>query len=288
MLWITLALAGEWSRLPIDPHYETDFTAYTVRPGLVRVGINSLDVGVLPELSIGTRPLYLALGAVNVNAKINGITAGWFDASLEAGILYRAITIQGVGIAVTSYPITFQVSEQVSNRFSLHQGLHVENFEVTGNFGIDGIATLAEPLIGQDLSETFSEELMDAGSLYGGAHLTLLQAKLAADFRINHRDSLIYQYKGWFWLGARVDAGYAGEGELATAGVSAKVRTPLSQQLIGTHTISWQLTWPHWRLRLGIGYGAGTLGNPLSTITQACELYYLIGKTRPDTPPPVN
>lgn len=271
LLLASLALAGEWSAQDPEPRYESDFTAHTIGRNRLRVGLLNLDYGVLDNLQVGTAPLPTVLGVVNVRAKVTAIRLPTLDASLQAGWT----RFDAGPVLVTAYPIQANASWIASPWFSIHGGVRWENLEATGQFTLDDVGDAAAGMLGLDLGPELAETLAGAGSLYGGAHLTLVQGQLACDWRLNRRDSLIFQWKGYTWLSARLDAGYETEDEAVQVGVSGKVRKPLDDELLGVTTASWQFTWPHWRLRMGLGVSEGTLKNPLPVFEQAFEVYYL-------------
>ncbi len=281
------ASAGEWAKQEVDPYYETDFTAYTIEQGRVRLGLVNLDVGVLDYLSLGTTPTLFLVSAPNIHSKVTLLHEGPVDVSLNAGVIYFAT--KSLPVKAVSYPLAVQASWVIFPKWSVHTGIRVENLEATGSFGLDALGESLAGALGTDISDDLEAGLKDSGSLYGGAHLTLGQSRFATDYRFNHRDSLIYQYQGWFHLSARVDAGYSGEDENVQVGLSGKVRMPLDA--IGTHTLSWQFSWLHWHLRMGFGWSDAGLKNPLQALTQSWELYYLFGKPsnlRAPAPPPGN
>lgn len=268
------ALAGEWSDQPPDPRYESDFTAHTVPHKRLRAGVVNLDYGVLDNLSVGTAPLGLLFGVVNARGKVTAIRTETFDASFQAGLL-RLDASESLGTVLTSYPLQANATWIASPWFSLHGGVRWENVEAAGSFTLDQVGDATATMLGTDLGPELEESLAGAGSLYGGAHLTVVQAQLACDWRLNRRDSLVFQWKGYTWLSARVDAGYQTESEEVQVGVSGKIRKPLDDEALGVTTASWQFTWPHWRLRVGLGVSKGVLKNPLSVAEQAFEVYYL-------------
>lgn len=270
---VPVAIAGEWSSRPVEPRYETDFTAYTVPQKHLRAGIVSLDYGLLENASLGTTPLLYVFGVPNLRAKVTAIRSPKFDASVQAAVAWRDFD----GIVVTSWPIQANASWIVTPRFSLHGGGRWENVTLSGEATLDELGTAAAALLGTDLGPELDEALSSSGALYAGAHLSLVQGQLAADWRFNRRDSLILQWKGWLHLRARVDAGYETESEDVRVGVTTQLDRPLDDEAIGVTTLSWQFSWEHLHLRLGLGipgqgYGGAGL---LAVIEQSAEVYWL-------------
>lgn len=273
---LSQVLAGDWAKQPVDPRYETDFTAFTLSPGRVRLGLVNLDVGVFHNFDLGTTPVLFLLSAPNIHGKVTMIEEGDFAMSLQSAIVYFGP--KTFPVSAVSYPLELKATWVVQPKWSLHAGLRVENIEATGIFGLEDLAGLLQPVLGTDLTGNLQSAVSDSGSLFGGAHLTLLQSRFATDVRLNRRDSIIYQYQGYFHLNARIDAGYQNEAGDLSVGASAKLSEFLGKNAIGTHSLSWQFSWEHNVLRLGIGIPSGGGAVPFQALTQAIEFYHLFGK----------
>lgn len=286
-LFLSLAMAGEWAEQPADPYYETDFTAFTLPPKHVRLGVTSLDVGILDNFQIGTSPL-LFFFTPNVHGKVTMIEHKKFSLALQSAFLYvpNVALADGLSVGAVSYPLEFKASWVARPKWSLHLGLRVENIEATGSFGLGDLAGLLGSTLGADLTQTLQSALSDSGSLYGGAHLTLLQNKFAFDYRLNRRDSIVFQYQGYTHLNARIDAGYENTGGNLNVGASAKISQPLNDLLLGNNTLSWQFSWEHNVLRVGIPLTFQKDGSkvPIQPFFQAFEYYHLFGKTSDSSP----
>ncbi len=70
------------------------------------------------------------------------------------------------------------------------------------------------------------------------------------DWRFNRRDSLILQYRHYYRVSGGLEVGYEDENEHVAVGTVVHLAYPLT---LGTGTLSWQFTWPHLRLRMGLG-----------------------------------
>lgn len=274
-MWILacLAHASDWSVKPVEPRYATDFTAYSLEKSRFRVGVISLDYGLLKNASIGTTPLLYLFGAPNLRAKVTAIQSEKVDASFEAGFAWRDFD----GLLLTSWPLQANMSWILSERVSMHVGGRWENVTLAGEASLDQIGEAAAVVLQTDLGPQLAEALANAGTLYAGGQLSLFQGQFAMDYRLNRRDSLILQWKGWLHLRARIDAGYETEEGNVRIGPSAQVDEPLDDEAIGVTTIAWQFSWEHMNLRLGIGIpgeGYGKAGI-LAVLEQGFEIAYV-------------
>lgn len=222
-------------------------------------------------MSIGTVPILWAVKYVNINAKVTAVTVGNFDFSIDGGAGSMNRAFLGVPVKLTSFPMDFTTSYILSDAFSVHAGLGVQNIEVKASLPLSDFAEAIAVIAGVDLSDDLLASVDNGQALYGGGHLTLLQPHFAMDARFNRRDSLIYQWRGTTWMSARIDAGVE-TGDGVAIGAAVAIRKALGETAIGTHSLSWQFSGEHAHLRLGLGaskpYGAG-LG-----LLQANELYF--------------
>ena len=69
--------------LGANPRNNTDFTAYTLEMGEVKVGVASVMMGVAPRTQLGTVPLLNALGVYNGSLKVNVVRTGPVDLALS-------------------------------------------------------------------------------------------------------------------------------------------------------------------------------------------------------------
>ena len=82
--------------LGANPRNNTDFTAYTLEMGEVKVGIAAITVGIAPRTQIATVPLLNALGVYNGSLKVNAVHAGPLDLALS-GTYHRLTMGEFVG-----------------------------------------------------------------------------------------------------------------------------------------------------------------------------------------------
>ena len=77
---------AEWleprlSLLPQNPRAQTDFTAYTLEPGEVLLGLTTY-LGVLSNVQLGTNLVLNGLRVYNFNVKVNAVQEGPVDVAL--------------------------------------------------------------------------------------------------------------------------------------------------------------------------------------------------------------
>ncbi|MFH1468541.1 MAG: hypothetical protein ABIO70_29395 [Pseudomonadota bacterium] len=265
-----------WRHAPVDPCYEPSFSAYTVGRHDWRVGLLSLDFGLLDNLQVGTVPVLDLLGVYNLDAKVTAIQTERIQASFEAQGMFWSGTWgeREQPLSVTAWPMMATVSWRISQKTSLHAAYRWENLDLHGNFDSLDIANAVASMLGLDVGDELSAALDGQGTFYGGGRLTLGQARLAFDWRLNRRDSLIVQVWRYDHLTARIDAGAENADGTSQAGVAAKIQQPIEGAAGMATSLSYQLTWPRFRVRAGIPIG-GKATNALLWLPQAFELYWV-------------
>ena len=267
-----------WRRQPVEPRYETDFTAWTVPRRHVRLGPVYVQYGLLDNLHAGTSLPLDVLGIPNLHGKVTAIHTPRFDASFQAeGLWWRASADDGSDeITLTAWPLTATASWIPWDRLGVHAGVRWDTVDVAGTFGLDTLSDGLEEALQVDLGEEIMAWAEESGAVYGGARVTVTQARAALDWQINRRDSLILQFHKYTLLHARVDAGAENEAGDRATGVAFRAREPLGSYVGATTTLSWQFTWPRFRVRLGFPIPSDETSLPLAWIPQAFELYWLL------------
>ncbi len=263
-----------WRKAPVDPRYETDFSAYTVGRYRLRVGLLNMSFGLLDNLQVGTAPVLDLLGVVNLNGKVTAIQTRRVDVAFEAsGMFLETATQQQDPINLTAWPLMATGSWIISERLSLHLGYRWDNLDIDGQFdSADLVAALAD-LVGLNLEDEILSGLGGEDALYGGGHITLGQGRLGMDWRLNRRDSLVLLIWRYNTISARIDAGIGTDS--SSIGAAAHFSEPLESYVGATTTIAYQLTWPRLRIRVGLPIsGSDTL--PVLWIPQAFEIYMLL------------
>lgn len=278
------------SELPQYPYAQTDFTAYSLEWGEVKLGLASITAGVLPRVQLGTVPSFWLLGIPNVNAKFNALRLGPLDVAVTASGGQLRV---GQGFTVTRAEVGALASLIVTDPWSIHAGASVGTLKVIGEPDLSKLSFLIDPLdrFGLDTFYDVLKSELDANEVSFDLHSQTLSARVASDYRFNRRDSLIVQ--GTAVLQRKVDWGYT----LTTDGVETRYDQPLStdelpdilglrefftegQRPISASAVvsaSYQWSWRHVDLRLGLGWSAV---QP-AWLLQAVDLDYRFGgKTR--------
>jgi hypothetical protein len=279
-------------RLPQNPYAATDFTAYTLEWGELKLGLATITVGVLPNTQLGTIPALDALQVPNANAKFNFVSAGPFDAAFTGSYLRSRIST----LTAWSGTAGGLASVQILKPWSLHVG-------ATYNFiGIAGAPPHFSDIpdwMAMGCYAPGSDELTPSCRTYedwvtnvADPNTILLDVKgrawtlrAATDYRFNRRDSFVLQFQGLafagYTQGVSSDAQLppiAGLGGTVNAGVSTS--EDMTFQLFENYmaTAAYQASWRHLDLRVGLGWSAPS---PYLRPLQAFDLSWRFGgKTR--------
>ncbi len=264
----SLALAGEWARQPIDPRVTTDLTAYTVGKGNFKLGFVNQDFGLLENVQVGTTLGLLPLGVVAVHGKVTAVEGERVALGIEGGWLrYRFNTDQlteeiSSDASATAVPLNLTTSVILGRRLSIHGGPAWLFANVAGAVPLDQVGVALAAMLGSsfggDLTEDVQsrleqkaqDELEDKGSIFADARMTVTRINLAADFRINRRDSIFVAAMTPVGVKGLVAAGYQTDEAGLSAGASLLVDQPLDE-FGSTITVSYQAAWPHLHLRVG-------------------------------------
>lgn len=251
------AQAGTWSESPPDPEVITDLSAYTVRQGQWRLGLLNQDYGLLDNASVGTSTLLWPLAVPNLHAKVRGIQTPRLDLSIQGGWysldLERLLGIPG-GKAVYT-PVGWTASWKASPAYTVHLGTDWYVMSLEGSLSAAQIGEAVAALAGAELDADLREALGESAGVYAGADLTLTRLRLALDYRLNRRDSIVFTANSALRLDGLVAAGVeaTGEGgESVAVGASARIRLPLSKTLPTTIAVGWQWSWRRAHLRVGL------------------------------------
>lgn len=267
----------------IDTEISTDHTAYLVRPGQWRLGLATFDYGVTETLQLRTAPALWLLGP-NAYGKAKILDTQPVDIALQAGILRVDLSRlstqrQGVEAAFLAIPLQWWASLEIDEHWTLSLGTGHNVFKVSGGLTGREIGELLGTVAGDDRIGGQLEAL--GTGLYGSGQLWLHQSRVAVDYRLNQRHSVILQTNNSFLVTGLLTAGASVEdaatGTTAEVGASAQFSNPLTQVPTAA-SLAWQVSWPRFHLRLGLPLTA----NPQSLV-QAVALYWVLGpKTRSD------
>ncbi|MDP6933893.1 MAG: hypothetical protein QGG40_13295 [Myxococcota bacterium] len=258
-------------RLPQNPYGQTDFTAYTLELGEVKIGVASITAGVLPGVQIGTVPALFALGVPNVNVKTNFFRAGPLD-----GGLYATRYQLSLPDIIEDERFTFAYSglgAVLSLRLAPPWSIHAE-----GHYDIISLDGIPDPSIASGYMGTSEAqvneyvELASANEISANATMSAARLKVATDVRFNRRDSLVLQAEALVWVGADAEVTLP-----PIAGLELAVSTNYDQsfEIQDTYvaSIAWQFAWKQIEAR--IGWGAAAV--PYAFLLQTTELSYRFG-----------
>ncbi len=258
-------------RLPQNPYAQTDFTAYTLEPGEVKLGIGGLSVGVFSNMEIGVSPLFYGLGVPNARLKIDAIQEGPVDIAVSGN---RYQIAQGDRYNGSYTTVGSRVSWIVFPKWSLHLGGDYNMLKSDGLLDLDEL----NPLLTGQVDDAVDAASTQAEALF---FADLVTARVATDIRFNRRDSIVLQGSSTVWTRLTADLSVADqEIEIpAVAGLDDLLDSPGPIPLGENYNItaSWQFAWKRAELRLG----AGLSSFDWAWLTQSIEFSYnLGGKTR--------
>lgn len=224
---------------PVHARGQTDFTAYTLEWGEVRLGLKNSGIGVLPRTQLTTQPVLDVLGAPNASVKVNAIRLGALDISATGdwGMSRdEELSASFVGAGAT-------LSLQIAKPWSIHGGASWVEAKVEGTPELDTLALIIGQVSGSQLSADTVEQAESILVLDG--HLRALTAHAATDIRLNRRDSIVLQ--GRAVLYEDVDVPHFFE-RLAP---DHSGWLPLTSAY--SVSLAWQLSWRNVDLRVGGG-----------------------------------
>jgi hypothetical protein len=255
------------SELPQDPHAQTDFTAYTLELGEIKLGLASITVGAAPRTQVGTVPVLDALGVYNGHLKVTAIEAGPY--ALGLGTSYfglRAGDMNGSSIGLSMIQ-----SINIIAPWSVHFGVDWSNTKSNGIPDLDRIPSILTG--GKSSAEFQSGQKPSDWDL----HVQDLSLSLATDVRFNRRDSLILQARAVFWSNV-ITRGYDVPPLLGMDKLLNKpegTSSPIGDTYVAS--LAWQWSWRRTDLRVG----AGISSVPGAWLLQSTDLSYRFGgKTR--------
>jgi hypothetical protein len=269
---------------PGDPRHQTDFSAFTIPQGQWRLGLSSLDYGLLENAQVGTNTLLWVVGS-NARAKVTAIETSDLAFSFQASTMSMhqawldAITgstdDESTGAALLRVtPIGWRGSWSVSSKWSLHLGNTWTLGRLEGELTGEQIAGLIASVTGGAIDSGITDA-MGASTLYAGAlgKFNLAQSSFAVEWRRSRRDSLIFQSNSYLWVSGMVigTVGTTSETGEVGAGAAATFEQVL-EGIPSAVSLSWQWSWQKCNLRLGIPLNPT---NPFST-TQAITIYWLL------------
>lgn len=245
-----------WSAQTGEPGAQTDFTAYTLEFGEVRIGPRMVGVGVLPGVQLSTQPLLDAGGLTNAAAKIDLLTVGPLDVAANGSFghrhedPYNAVLANAGGTA----------SVRIANA-AIHGGAQWLYFAAIGEPDLvelsqvsPSLARVPTPAI-RLLQERYQYEV----------RVEMVVVNAAADIRLNRRDSLLLLGTTPVWTVSQLPdwaARYGGEYD-----------GPVGAFESWSLAFAWQMHFRNIDLRVGIG----TSPVPGAWVAQAFDLSWRFG-----------
>jgi hypothetical protein len=250
-----------------NPYGQVDFTAYTLEWGELKVGLASIAVGALPRVQVSTVPLLDALKVYNGVVKWDALRAGPVDLAAST-----AFYVLPLGEFVGSYIAPGAVvSWRVVEPFSLHLGGAWVRIRGAGVPDLTKVPGVLHNLTGAQVDQwdLLSQRVQSGATLDFRADGATL--KLAADYRFNRRDSLVFQFFS-------IAAGRAsGNADVPMLGIGESFDASTGFLETWTATLSYQATFKQLDVRLGGGASA----YPGVWAIQANDVSYrMFGKTR--------
>jgi hypothetical protein len=257
------------SRLDPVARAQTDFTAYTLEWGEVKIGVAAVSVGALPRLQLTTVPLLNVARVYNGSAKLNFLTAGPVDLAVQGG-LSRLPTDEFVAQLLSA---GLWSSVRVAEPWSVHLGVEYNRATARGLPDLSGLVGILSPSSGDEL-EAWTEQAREQGITLDAAG-NAIRARFASDVRLNRRDSIVLQAQALVW--SKVDAGIDGANVPPVFGLDSF----LSTHQEGFHSpadyyvssLAWQFAWKRVDLRIGVGLSS----IPYAWLLQSTELSVRLG-----------
>lgn len=242
-LWqlaLTLALtcAGRTAaaRLPPDDERRLDEgTALTVGPQTLKLGVLSLDYGIIDRLSVGTDPPFWAFRAAttvfipNAHVKFAFINSSRLWLSGQVAFYYADITHNGSSGSLTVIPFSGLLSVGVTPGFWVHGDVTYDLVTASGAGDLDRA----------DIGGSAGTRALQLGAI--------LEWRLAPVFAITLRGRL------QAYTGTLAFNGTAQADEYTSANVDARLTPRAQHPWVVIPGVA--LLWRHFHLSAGVGYG---------------------------------
>lgn len=239
------------------PYGQTDFTAYTLEWGEMRIRPATVSTGVLPRVQVGTAPALWAMQIRNLHAKWNLLRLGPVDlaASGTAGWVPSREGLTDEGFEASYRVLGGHASLQIAGGWSLHATTRYHQASFAGAPDPAPAIRIASKLLQVEVEEGMYD-LLDEFSGYDAPQGTAeaVTTEVALDFRFNRRDSFQFRFRWTPWVSAQGDFGDIPPPEGVDQQVKYEGNLPVAASYVAT--FSYQLSWRHWGLRLGVGQSA--------------------------------
>lgn len=247
LLLAGLALAAPITKPERPVHAQTDFTAYTLEPGEVRIGLTTAAVGLMPRVHVGTSPVLDAMQVLNGHLKWDFLRLGPLDLAMGGALYWAPGQDDFHGHLVT---VSGALSLQVARPWSIHATGRWGWGQAEGIPSLDGVAGLVGLFTDSD-PDTWELDGIEAPTGTGRA----LMIEVATDLRITRKDSLVLRAG---WMASASGKADLGEDLAGMLGVdrqqSWEAAPPIHQGY--TVSLSYQVTFRNLQMRVGAGHSA--------------------------------
>lgn len=274
-----------------NPYASVDFTAYTLEWGEAKIGFGGVSYGIAPRVQIATNPLFDAASVLNGTMKVNVARQGPLDIGVVGqayyipinGILNAVDSVSGGALGVsgtaggedlfvnsaTLFGLGGQLSLRLAKPWSLHGKVSYLRVGAKGNFDLLDLPDALIPGL----------QIGDENQIVPSVQGDLVTFNLATDLRLNRRDSLVAQFRGPLYAGARGKVDATIDGIPQDLSIIVAYDDFVNVLSFYAATLSWQFQWKHLEARIG-----GGISTPqYAWAIQAFDLSYRFGgKTRKD------
>jgi hypothetical protein len=256
--------------LGANPKHNTDFTAYTLEMGEVKVGLATVTVGIAPRTQVTTAPLLNVLGVYNGSLKINPFRLGPLDVAFSA--TYHRLSL---GEFVGSYMgAGGMVSLTLHRNWSIHGGVTYTHIKARGIPDFSKLSPMLTTLTKGELND-FELDPEWFGGVTPEIRGEVVSARVATEIRFNRRDSLILQASAMVYAKTSNKLPFVPPILNMDKVLDHEGAIPLKDTYVAS--IAYQASWKQFDLRIG----AGISSVKYAWLLQSTELSYRFGgKTR--------
>lgn len=245
---------------PRNPYAATDYTAYTLDLGEVRLGLAEVGVGAAPRVQIATTPAWYALGAWNVKTKGDIVRAGPFDLALVGNVNGL---LEGRDFQALWTRLGVVTSTRATDAWGIHVGAGWDHVLVRGLPSQQTLRAFIWDAESRAEYDAWYDTATDADANLE-ADQNLVSVRLATDYQFTHRDALVLQSSGIVWgqatslLTASVDGERAELPPILNLDQLLVDETDPATALSATWqaSLAYQATWRYLQIRLGFGWSA--------------------------------
>lgn len=263
-------------KLPQNPYAQTDFTAYTLEWGEVKIGLAAITVGVLPRVQLGTAPILDVLKVPNGNIKWDAARVGPFDFAALGSVF----VLPSRGFTGSYLEAGAMTSVQILKPWSFHLAGFYDRITADGLPDLTKISPLLLTASKEEIAQLNTDLRMNNTNLSVEANAVSVRA--ATDVRFNRRDSIILFGQATVW--SSLSSELSSDGSLPPIVAldsllmdADKEGGPAKLSKSYIVSLSYQASWKHVDARIGYGSSA----TPFAWLLPATDLSYRIGgKTR--------